>query len=74
MKIIIRRSIMKNELFQIEGMSCPHCAMAVKKELAKLNLDHADVTVGQAEVEYDESKVTKNQIIHAIEAAGYRVV
>lgn len=57
----------------IENMSCQHCVMAVKKELAKLELESFDVEIGSAEVKYDELKVSEDQIISSIEDAGYKV-
>lgn len=60
--------------FKIEGMSCGHCVMAVKKELAKLRLESADVEIGSAKVKFDESTVDSAKIEEAISEAGYRVV
>jgi copper chaperone CopZ len=65
---------MKNEQFSIEGMSCMHCAGAVKRELEKLGLGSIEVTIGSAKVSYDEALVSRGQIIAAIEEAGYSVV
>lgn len=65
---------MQNKEFKIEGMSCHHCVMAVKKELSSLDLESAGVEIGKAVVSYDESKVTEEQIKSAIEEAGYKVV
>ena len=65
---------MKELNLTIEGMSCGHCVMAVKKEFSKLPLEQSDVQVGSAKVAYDESKVTDKQIISAVEEAGYKVV
>jgi len=65
---------MKLEKISIEGMSCGHCVMAVKKELSKLPISVKDVKVGSAEVEYDESKVSKKEIENAVEEAGFKVV
>jgi copper chaperone len=65
---------MTTEKFKIEGMSCNHCVMAVKKELSKLNINLKDVQIGSAEVEYDEKNVTKDQIVNSIVEAGYSVV
>lgn len=62
---------MKNEVIKIDGMSCGHCVMAVKKELSKLNLKVKDVQIGSAELEYDENKVNHENIKKAIEEAGY---
>jgi copper chaperone len=66
---------LKTQEFKIEGMSCSHCAMAVRKELTKLdNVKVTDVQIGKAVVEYDEAKVNESTIINAIEEAGYIVV
>ncbi len=65
---------MKTEKYLIEGMSCGHCAMAVKKELSAVPLEEMKVEIGSAEVKYDETKVTSEQISAAIEEAGYKVV
>lgn len=57
---------------RIEGMNCNHCAMAVKKELSKIeSLQVKDVRIGSALVEYDESVVTQEKIKEAVEEAGY---
>ena len=65
---------MKSEQIKIDGMSCQHCVMAVKKELSKLDLNLKDVQIGSADLEYDESKVSKDDIVKAVEEAGYKVV
>ncbi len=65
---------MKNEIIQIEGMSCNHCVMAVKKELSKLDLLIKEVSIGKAEVDYDPEKMTLDKIYKAIEEAGYKAV
>ncbi|GIK61201.1 MAG: heavy-metal-associated domain-containing protein [Ignavibacteriota bacterium] len=62
------------KIFKIEGMSCHHCVMAVQKNLEKLNLEKIKVQIGSADVEFDEQKINENQIIKAIEDAGYKVV
>jgi len=64
---------MINEKIKIEGMSCGHCVMAVRKELSKLSLRVKDVSIGSAEVEYDETKVTSDDIEKAINKAGYLI-
>jgi copper chaperone len=59
----------------IQGMTCHHCVMAVKKELSKIpGLQLKDVAIGSALLEFDEKKVTASQIAAAVEEAGYRVV
>ncbi len=62
------------KLFKIEGMSCQHCVMAVKKEISKLNVDNLDVKIGEAKVDFDESKVKPEDIRKAIITAGYNVI
>jgi len=64
---------MKKE-FKIEGMSCNHCVMAVKKNLAKINLIQLEVKIGSAKVEFDENEIAEEKIINAIEEAGYKVI
>ncbi len=65
---------MQSKEFKIEGMSCQHCVMAVKKELSSLAVESAEVEIGKAKVIFDETKVTEEQIINAIEEAGYKVI
>ncbi|MDP2303375.1 MAG: heavy-metal-associated domain-containing protein [Ignavibacteria bacterium] len=65
---------MKKKEILIEGMSCGHCVMAVKKELSKVeNLIVEDVQIGKAIVTFDESKINENTIIAAIDEAGFSV-
>ena len=47
--------------------------MAVRKELSRLPLKIKDVSIGSAEIEYDETKVTSDKIKIAINKAGYSV-
>jgi copper chaperone len=61
-------------VIKIDGMSCQHCVMAVKKEIQKLDVKNLDVKIGEASVEFDESKVSEKNIKKAIEEAGYIVV
>jgi copper chaperone len=65
---------MKTQEFKIEGMSCGHCVMAVRKELTRLeNVKVNDVQIGSATVEFDENKTTEAVINSAIEEAGFKV-
>jgi copper chaperone len=72
-KIVIGKNRMKKE-FKIEGMSCNHCVMAVKKSLSKINLVLFEVAIGSAKVEFDEKEIAEEVIIKAIEEAGYQVI
>ncbi len=61
--------------FRIEGMSCQHCVMAVKKELAKVpGVEIRDVRIGSASVAYDETRTDPARLEAAIAEAGYRVL
>jgi copper chaperone len=58
----------------IEGMSCQHCVMSVKKAIGALKgIEQSEVSVGNAVVKYDESRLKKEEIEAAIENAGYKV-
>ena len=66
---------MKTAELKIEGMSCGHCVMAVKKELGKLTgVEIDEVQIGSARVRLDEKTVAVEQLNHAVEKAGYRVI
>ncbi len=65
---------MTTKEFTIEGMSCMHCVKAMEIELAKLDLVNSKVSIGKAEVTFDESKTSEELIKNAIEEAGYKVV
>jgi copper chaperone len=66
---------MKVEELTIKGMSCGHCVMAVKRELEKIPaVSVEEVTIGKARVQYDETKVTAQDLIHAIDEAGFSLV
>lgn len=64
---------MKTETLLIEGMSCNHCVMAVRKELLKLSINVNEVKIGSAEIEYDEERISKYHLEEAIKQAGYKL-
>lgn len=60
---------------KIQGMSCQHCVMAVRKELSRLaGVNVKDVRIGSAIVTYDEGSITPEQLKSAVEEAGYTVL
>jgi copper chaperone len=65
---------MQQETLQIDGMTCNHCLMAVKKALAALPLASAEVAIGSANISFDPDKISLSAIVAAIETAGYRVI
>ena len=64
---------MKTEKILITGMSCNHCVKSVEKEISKLPVAKYKVAINLLDVEYDEAKVSRDDIVEAIEEAGYEV-
>jgi copper chaperone CopZ len=65
---------MAEATIKIEGMSCQHCVMRVKKAFETLpGIAELDVKIGTANVTYDESLVKREDLEAAVEAAGYNV-
>ncbi|MGA7161407.1 MAG: cation transporter [Bacteroidota bacterium] len=66
---------MKTQELKIEGMSCMHCIMSVKKELGKLGgVVVEDVQIGKAKIQYDEATVSRQTLEKTIDEAGYKLV
>lgn len=64
---------MKTVLFNINGMTCNHCVMAVQNALKSLGIDNYSVEIGKASVTFDEENVDIETIKAAIEEEGYEV-
>lgn len=65
---------MARKTIQIDGMSCQHCVMRVKKAIEGLHgVQDLDVRIGSADVTFDESKVREKDIEDAVTKAGYKV-
>lgn len=63
---------MESMHLEIDGMSCGHCVGAVKTALAELpGVRVQDVRVGSADVSYDPSTSSPEQIAEAVREAGY---
>jgi Cu+-exporting ATPase len=58
----------------LEGMTCAACASRIERKLKKLEGVDASVNYAteQAAVTYDASRVAVGDLVHAVEAAGYR--
>lgn len=67
---------MKNETtLKIEGMSCGHCALTVRKELESMKgLTVKNVKVGSAVVEFDDTQIKVDDIKSLLAKSGYDVV
>ena len=65
---------MTETVIAIEGMSCQHCVMRVKRALSGLDgIKDSAVDIGTAKVTFDESKIQKKDIEEAITKAGYKI-
>lgn len=65
---------MSETTMKIDGMSCQHCVMRVKKAVEELpGVSGADVGIGTARITYDEGKVKEKDLEQAVEKAGYKV-
>jgi copper chaperone len=64
------------ETIQIDGMSCGGCVNSVRLALGRAGLsaeEVKEVKIGEATVEFDETRLTRQRIIEAIEDAGFDV-
>ena len=62
---------MKTKTLLIDGMSCQHCVMELKKQLTKLDLKIIDVQIGSAEIDYDDARISQAQLEEAVKEAGF---
>jgi len=59
---------------KIEGMSCQHCVMHVKKAVDGIDgVSSSDVVIGSAKVIYDDSRTNKDALVRAVQKAGYKI-
>jgi copper ion binding protein len=65
---------MADTTIKVEGMSCQHCVMRVTKALQGLSgIQDLDVQIGAVKLRFDEHSLKKEDIVKAIENAGYKV-
>jgi len=67
---------MTEKAFNVPDMSCAHCKGALEGALNKISgveRANADIVTGTVEVSYDEGTVTTEDLLGAIEEAGYTV-
>lgn len=65
---------MKKEKFDITGMSCSACSAAVERTIRKMEgvaAVEVNLLANNMQVEYDEAKVSAQQMVAAIEKIGY---
>ena len=62
-----------NNTFQVQGMTCGHCEMAVKKAIARLDPE-AKVNIDRPSGKVDvHSNKSREEIAHVITDEGYSV-
>jgi len=64
---------MVSKILLIDGMSCQHCVMELKKQLSKLDIKIKDIQIGSAEIDYDENKISNAQLEEAVQEAGFSI-
>ena len=65
---------MKHQELAIDGMSCGHCVKSLNKELSTIKgLTVQEVAIGKAVIEYDPELVNDEDILQAIDEAGFRL-
>lgn len=62
------------KVIKIDGMSCGHCEMRVKKALNDLDVEIIKVSAAEDVAEVKTDSVTDVQLTDAIEDAGYDVI
>ena len=64
---------MTKATIRIDGMSCQHCVMRVKRAIEGLaGISDLSVEIGTATVAFDESKIQQADIENAVVRAGYK--
>ena len=66
---------MLKKTYRVDGMHCSNCAMnleGIEDDLPGIKQISASYQKGQMVVEFDEAKVSENQIISAVEKRGYQ--
>lgn len=68
---------MTQEIIRVEGMSCMHCQLRVKKAVEAVEgVQRADVNLQtkQVTVDYEEGKVNLEKVKAAIRETGYEPI
>lgn len=60
---------------KIKGMHCPSCEMLIKDALEEIGVKNSkiDSKTGEAEIEFDDKKLTLEKIKKTIEKEGYKI-
>lgn len=71
---IKHKNKMQKETIKISGMTCNHCIKSVEDAIKQLPVNKYEVELGSLYVEYDQEKLTEQQISEAIEESGYEII
>jgi copper chaperone CopZ len=66
---------MIRKTFRIRGMTCPNCAMNIERledDLPGIRSVTASYLKGSMEVEFDERRVSEEEILAAVARLGYQ--
>lgn len=65
---------MAETILKIEGMSCQHCVMIVKKALDAIEgVSSSEVAIGTAKVKFDNTKTDSESLMEAVRKSGYKI-
>lgn len=67
---------LQQEVLIVEGMSCNHCKQAVEtavKKLTGMMGAEVDLAAKTLTVEFDNEKISAEEIRHAVEETGFEV-
>ena len=65
---------MANIKLRVTGMSCGHCQAKVEQALKSVSGVYSaviDLPDGEAEVDFDDDRITTDQLVAAVAKAGY---
>lgn len=68
---------MPTKELQVSGMTCNHCKAAIEdalKTLDGVNEVQVDLETGKIIVDYDEGKAAEQELMEAVQNAGYQVI
>lgn len=61
-------------ILKIDGMSCQHCVMRVKRAIESLDgVTDLKVEIGEAKMQLAESGIQQKDIENAVVKAGYKI-
>ena len=66
---------MKEYIAKVEGMTCPHCAMKVKRALERVGYSDVQVSLERGEARFkSEDEVFFEEVAEVIGEIGYELV